>query len=736
MKSLFHLGLLVWLSITCELSAQIKESKDYALFFACNDYQNERKLSNPISNTQKIAAILQDDYGFEVEVVKNPSLAEIESKLETYKESFQRGKREEEGQLLIFFSGHGSIENNVGFFLPIDAQPGRLRSSALDYPYWRNFIDGIPCKHILVGVDACFSVRFDPNWNDRSDTKYKRPGELSDWEKLLKGHQKTTSRIFFTSDGNEKETPDKSTFAKKFLEGLMTGGGEDGILTSTELYAQVEQARPSPHCSEFGQDEPGSSFLFIKKKVDISDTKAELAAWSAAKKKNTIPAYQAFLTTYGKGDFAGLARENVSTLEVLAQKKRESDAWQQAQQSGSVAAYQDFIQRFPRSKQSREAKEEISRLEVEAARKRDEDAFATAKRLGNYQTYLDRFPNGVFRQEALAAITEQEVEAQLEKDILAWQKTKEQNTESAYRKYLTDFPGGNYKEVARAKVGTFTEIPPGDQKFLDLPNAPRMIFFKGGTFQMGSNEGDGDEKPIHSVTVSDFYLAETEVTNAQFAAFLNAKGNQVEGGGSWYNTEGSGLSGYAKPYIKKNSQGTWVVDEGKESYPVNYVSWYGAVAYCKWLGSDYRLPTEAEWEYAAGNAAKHSKYSWGDGNPTTYKGGNLRDESYKKINTNYIWEGYNDGYVGLSPVGQFGANELGLYDMSGSLWEWCSDWYGRKYYASSPELNPQGPTDGSNRVIRGGSWYNYPSSLRVAFRSYYSPSYGSFILGFRPARIP
>ncbi|MEM7512283.1 MAG: formylglycine-generating enzyme family protein, partial [Bacteroidota bacterium] len=260
-----------------------------------------------------------------------------------------------------------------------------------------------------------------------------------------------------------------------------------------------------------------------------------------------------------------------------------------------------------------------------------------------------------------------------------------------------------------------------------------MIFVKGGTFQMGSNE-QSNEKPIHSVTVSDFYLAETEVTNAQFAAFLNAKGNQEEGGQQWYDTEGAGYNGYAKSYIKKNSRDTWVVDDGKENYPVNYVSWYGAVAYCKWLGADYRLPTEAKWEYAAGNAAKHSKYSWGDGNPTKYKGGNLRDESFKKINTNYIWEGYDDGYAGLSPVAQFGANELGLYDMTGSLWEWCSDWYGSEYYASSPKLNPQGPTSGSYRVVRGGSWDDFPSGLRVADRGSWGPSYWYGGLGFRPAR--
>ena len=158
------------------------------------------------------------------------------------------------------------------------------------------------------------------------------------------------------------------------------------------------------------------------------------------------------------------------------------------------------------------------------------------------------------------------------------------------------------------------------------------------------------------------------------------------------------------------------------------------MAYCKWLGADYRLPTEAEWEYAAGNVVLHTKYSWGNGNPTKYKGGNLRDESYKKISNSGIWIGYNDGYKILSPVAQFGANALGLFDMTGSLWEWCHDWYESNYYENSPELNPKGPVSGSLRVLRGGSWYSSESYLRIAYRYRYSPNVRNGDIGFRPAR--
>lgn len=137
-------------------------------------------------------------------------------------------------------------------------------------------------------------------------------------------------------------------------------------------------------------------------------------------------------------------------------------------------------------------------------------------------------------------------------------------------------------------------------------NLPDIIFVKGGTFQMGSDES-GDEKPIHSVTVSDFYIGKYEVTNAEFVKFLNAKGNKREGGRTWIYLEGNGE--YDKCRIQK-SDNQFIVQNGYDNYPVIFVSRYGAKAYCKWLsettGQNYDLPTEAEWEYTAGGGGSKS----------------------------------------------------------------------------------------------------------------------------------
>lgn len=216
-----------------------------------------------------------------------------------------------------------------------------------------------------------------------------------------------------------------------------------------------------------------------------------------------------------------------------------------------------------------------------------------------------------------------------------------------------------------------------------------MVLVKGGTFQMGSNEYD-EEKPIHSVTVSDFYIDKYEVKVKQYREFCNATGRSMP---------------------KAPSLG-W-----RDTHPIVNVSWDDATAYAKWAGK--RLPTEAEWEYAArgGNQSKGFKYS----------GSNSIDEA--------AWYWYNSGEK-AHPVGQKKPNELGIYDMSGNVWEWCSDWYDENYYSDSPTTNPEGPDSGSKRVRRGGSWFYFGVICRVANRSWNWPDSRDIDHGFRCVKNP
>ncbi len=265
----------------------------------------------------------------------------------------------------------------------------------------------------------------------------------------------------------------------------------------------------------------------------------------------------------------------------------------------------------------------------------------------------------------------------------------------------------------------------------------RMVLVRGGTFQMGSNDGESDEKPVHAVTVSDFYLSKFELTVAEFRKFVEDKNYQTDaetGDGSYIFVDGN---------WKKTAGINWRHDaEGKNAldyHPVIHVSWNDAVAYCEWIskktGQKYRLPTEAEWEYAAGNGSRHTKYSWGNADPSGKKGGNIADKTAKAKYSDWkIFENYTDGYIFTAPVGSFDANDLGLHDMTGNVWEWCSDWYDKDYYKNSPSSNPKGADSGVYRVYRGGSWLNAPQNCRAADRYDNTPTYRFLNLGFRLAR--
>ena len=258
--------------------------------------------------------------------------------------------------------------------------------------------------------------------------------------------------------------------------------------------------------------------------------------------------------------------------------------------------------------------------------------------------------------------------------------------------------------VAKFKISSTRKSGGSSPAVTTSKQSSDMIFVKGGTFQMGSNDYDS-EKPIHKVYVNDFYISKYEVTNEQFCKFLNEKGNQKEGGVTWLDIKDSDCK------IVKQS-GRYVPVSGYNNHPVIEVTWYGARAYCKWAGG--RLPTEAEWEYAArgGNKSKGYKYS----------GSN---------NINKVgWYTENSGGK-THPVGTKQANELSIYDMSGNVWEWCADWYGSDYYSKSPYENPKGPSSGSSRLLRGGSWVNNTYDCRVAIRSWYIPDFSNDSDGFR-----
>jgi formylglycine-generating enzyme required for sulfatase activity len=227
-----------------------------------------------------------------------------------------------------------------------------------------------------------------------------------------------------------------------------------------------------------------------------------------------------------------------------------------------------------------------------------------------------------------------------------------------------------------------------------------MAYVPAGTFQMGTNEigphVDHGESPQHAVTLDGFWIDQIEVTCAQYAAFLNVHGNRTANGGiavrfgqGYVRIEQVGQEYQSRPYAV--------------SYPVVMVTWYGAEEYCQWVGA--RLPTEAEWEYAA-RGPDPVLYPWGNDAPTC-------DQA------NFGDCARNLDETGVRPAG---ASWCGAQDMAGSVWEWVADWYGP--YPSTPQVNPTGPASGDFRVMRGGGWHSPWWQIRTTARQHDTASSG------------
>jgi formylglycine-generating enzyme len=301
-----------------------------------------------------------------------------------------------------------------------------------------------------------------------------------------------------------------------------------------------------------------------------------------------------------------------------------------------------------------------------------------------------------------------------------------------------------------------------------------MVWIKSGTFMMGADNKQAapDEYPKHKVIVNGFWMDVTEVTNLQFAKFVKATGyvTTAERKPDWNELKKQLPPGTLKPddsllvaaslvfdppdhEVQLNDYSQWWAWKkdanwkhphgpgsnlkGKENYPVVHISWFDAVAYCKWAGK--RLPTEAEWEWAARGGLQNKIYPWGD-EPV--------DAGKVKANT---WQGHfpdhntlRDKFYGLAPVASFAPNGYGLYDMAGNAWEWCADYYHSQYYETITHgaINPKGPANSydpdepyaKKRVIRGGSFLcndSYCSGYRVARRMKSTEDSGMEHVGFR-----
>jgi formylglycine-generating enzyme required for sulfatase activity len=327
--------------------------------------------------------------------------------------------------------------------------------------------------------------------------------------------------------------------------------------------------------------------------------------------------------------------------------------------------------------------------------------------------------------------------------------------------------------------------PPAQPAAAEMPSQPSpsgMVWIPGGTFQMGSRDGKEDERPVHPVELTGFWMDATEVTNADFQRFTDATGYVTVAERTPKREDFVGVDTslirdedlvpssicfnpqFDRELVRRVRENpanvnwryhVWTLQKGanwrhpggpdssiedKLDHPVVHIAWTDAVAYCQWAGK--RLPTEAEFEYASRGGLEQQEFPWGN---------KLQPGDKWLAN---IWQGefpeehhVRDGFETTAPVKSFPPNGYGLFDISGNVWEWCADWYQPEYYSTSPRRNPPGPRDSFDpnepgqpkRVQRGGSFMcnaNYCLGYRSASRMKGEPSSGAFHCGFRTVLSP
>lgn len=333
-----------------------------------------------------------------------------------------------------------------------------------------------------------------------------------------------------------------------------------------------------------------------------------------------------------------------------------------------------------------------------------------------------------------------------------------EGTKSGEKLSDTAANGGEILSCGKGTPGEgAADLPKGLKNSLGM----ELILIPAGDFRMGNEEPVAElleafpyterreienAEPSRPVRISKpFYMGKYEVTVGQFRSFVEASGYRAEA-----EQDGEGGVGYdeTKFTIEMKPNFGWLKTgfAQTESHPVTNVSWNDARAFCAWLskedGAEYRLPTEAEWEYAC-RGGTSTRYHSGEDPERLVQVGNIADGTgnsrfYFSISRKGLYAfqspiSANDGYIFTAPVGRFRANAFGLYDMHGNVWEWCSDLYGADYYKNGPKADPTGPREGSSRIFRGGGWASAATGCRSAFRNKSGPSSRHVSIGFRVA---
>jgi formylglycine-generating enzyme required for sulfatase activity len=602
-----------------------KLGTNHLLIIGIDEYPHCPRLNNCKKDAQAVADTLHSRYEFNPEHTKylyneDATRRNILFELEAYSEKI--GKTD---NLIIYFSGHGELKNNIGFWIPFDAYP-KYTADFITTHDITSRLNAVKSLHTLLIVDACFSGSI--------FLQRKTVTQLKEYTK--------PSRLGFTSS-HSRETAldglpgDNSPFAAELIKELKRNTEPLSVAQLAERVKNGMENKtkqmPIFKPIDVEGDDLGA-FVFFPREDEV-------ATWQAALAANSFEAYSAYCTKYRGGKYFTEALAKMEELEEQA-------IWDRVDKTRPSALLL-FINENPNSpflSQAQQRYDELSKLfTTSSAPKKEEPIRTSAQWAGNILT----------------------------------------------------------------------------------PTMPdHMVFIKGTTepFMMGDVMGDKeyDDETVHPVMLSDFLLAKYQLTFDEYDLFCKDIKKELPSDEGW----------------------------GRGQRPVINVYWQDAIEYCNWRSKQeglqpvfdiqkksvipdwkangYRLPTEAEWEYAAREGGKVVRFG---------NGKNFADP--KEINFNGSKESKKDySVVGeyrskTVPVGSLQCpNALGLHDMSGNVQEWCWDWFGN--YPTALETDPKGPDSGSYRVFRGGSWLSVPQYVRAAYRDDDTPDYRSFLVGFRLAR--
>ncbi|MFN2456061.1 MAG: SUMF1/EgtB/PvdO family nonheme iron enzyme [Pyrinomonadaceae bacterium] len=595
--------------------------RSYALVIGNNTYQHIRRLKTAEDDAREVAAVLQDQYGFQTKLLLNANRQQIISAINSY-----RRELDANANLLIYYAGHGVNDKDIdkAYWLPVDATLDD-NSNWISADDITNNIRGIPARHVLIVSDSCYSGTLTRGLEPSISEPVARQKYL---QKMMAGK----SRTLMASGGNEPVADggggNHSIFANALLRGLTQA--DKRMFTAGELfqgYIQESVAGRAEQTPEYnplrnsGHD--NGDFVFVRVKVGGKTVEVKVSTPASAPPPVSAAAF-------------------------------ELSFW---------------------------------------------DSIKTSTDAEDYREYLAKYPNGQF-----ASIARRRAA----KSVVA------EAAQPANR------PATN---PAANTVASNAKSSSALARRIQTRGGMELVLIPAGSFMMGSTNGDADEKPVHRVDINySFYMGRTEVTQAQWQAVMGTTVQQQRD--------------KADPKYPMRGEG--------DNNPMYYVSWDEAQAFIQKLnqqddGYYYRLPSEAEWEYAC-RAGTTGDYA-GDLDAMAWYGDNSGQtrlnsaEIFRTDKENYykrIKENGNQTHA----VGSKVPNSFGLYDMHGNVNEWCADWYHDNYNGA--------PTDGSAwvsggeqkcRVLRGGSWVSYSSRLRSAFRVRDVPGGRFYDFGFRVVAV-